>query len=229
MRRLRVGLLAVMAVLSLAGCERQKAARHPVPPPSKLAADAADVGLLAAAEPFEALTDAAFTTKLAELDPGIATAVATAEHVKPALPPDAQQELQTHLDAIAAARREGNRAGIALASVEVYRVLVSHAPADVVPREVNLLRYAGHRYAVDLKAAPATWDDAAEAAAFGQRTWAAIQGRVADASLRDRMSKALSDMAEAARRRDAALATDAYQRVLALADLVETDFATVRR
>jgi hypothetical protein len=43
------------------------------------------------------------------------------------------------------------------------------------------------------------------------------------------MSKALSDMAEAARRRDGALATDAYQRVLALADLVETDFATVRR
>jgi hypothetical protein len=228
MRRLRVGLLAGIAVLSLAACERQKAARS-VPPPSKLAADAADVGLLAAAEPFEALTDAAFTTKLAELDPGLATAVVTAEHVKPALPPDAQKELQTHLDAIAAARREGNRAGIALDSVEVYRVLVSHAPPDVVPREVNLLRYAGHRYAVDLKAAPASWDDAAEAAAFGQHAWAAIQGRVADASLRDRMSKALSDMAEAVRRRDAALAADAYQRELALADLVETDFATVRR
>lgn len=228
MRRLRIGLLVGIAALSVAGCERQKAA-HSVPPPSKLAADAADVGLLAAAEPFQTLSDVAFTTKLPELDQNIATAVATAEHVKPALPPDAQKELQTHLDAMAAARREGNRAGIALASVEIYRVLVSHAPTSVVPREVNLLRYAGHRYAVDLQAGPTNWDDAVGAAAFGQRAWAAIQGRVADASVRDQMSKALSDMSEAARRRDATLAVGAYQRELAQADLVEAQVATARR
>lgn len=36
-------------------CERREAAQPSLPPPSKLAADAIDSGLLAAAEPFKTL------------------------------------------------------------------------------------------------------------------------------------------------------------------------------
>jgi hypothetical protein len=228
MRRRLVGALVVVAVLALGGCERRKAAAPSPPPPSKLAADAADVGLLAAAEPFPTLAEMALTARLPILDQAIATAVATAEHAKPALPPEAQRELKTHLDAIAAARLVADRAGVAQASLEVYRVFVSHAPPDVVPREINLLRYVGLRYEVDLKAQRNTWRDMAEAAAFGDRTWAAIQGRVADAGLRDRMSMALADMADAARRQNAARAADAAQRELEVVGLLETYFTTHR-
>lgn len=137
--------LAGLIVLSLGACERREAAQPSMPPPSKLAADASDAGLLAAAGPFGALARSAFTARLALLDREIAQAVAIAQHVKPALPPDAQRELKTQLDAIAAARRDENGAGVAWASVEIYRLFVSYAPPNIAPREVNLLRYAGLR------------------------------------------------------------------------------------
>jgi hypothetical protein len=228
MRHLPGGTLAVIAVLSLGGCERHKAAESSGPPPSKLAADAADVGMLAAAEPFETLAQIAFTARLPFLDRNITTAISLAAHAKPALPPDAQRQLKTHLDAIAAARLVEDRPGIALAALEVYRLFVSHAPPAMVPREVYLLRYAGLRYGADLKAQRDTWRDMAEAAAFGERAWNAIRG-VADPTLRDGMSKALADMAAAAQRRDAVRAAAADQRELELVGLLETYFATPRR
>ena len=227
MRRLRAGMLAAIAVLCLFGCERHKAPA--VPPPSKLAADVADAGLLAAAEPFEVLTEAAFTARLLALDQAIATAVATADHVMPALPPEAQWELKTQLDAIAAARLVADRPGVALASAEIYRLFVSYGSPDEVPKEVALLRYAGLRYDADLKARPIRWDDMIQAATFGHRTWAAVEGRVLEAVLHERMSKALNDMADATRRRDAALADDAQKRELELASLLEAYFTARRR
>ncbi|HEV7386064.1 MAG TPA: hypothetical protein VGN89_14380 [Phenylobacterium sp.] len=227
MRHVKTAVLATLAALSLAGCDRKKTAPPVAPPPAGAATpalDAAQAGLLAAAEPFEALTEMAFTAKPLELDRSIATAVATAEHVRPALPSDAQRDLKTQLDAIAAARRVDDRAGVALASVEIYRLLVSHAAAGPVPMEVNLLDYAGFRYDADLKARPSRWDDMAEAAAFGQEKWDAIAARVTDPGLHDRMAKALSDMAAAAARKDAALAADAVKRELDLVDLLEVFF-----
>jgi hypothetical protein len=228
MRRNLPASLAALAVLCLGACERREAAQSSVPPPSKLAADATDSGLLAAAEPFRALATEAFTARRPLLNEDVARAVAIAQHVKPALPPDAQQELRTQLDAIAGAQGVGNREGVALASVEIYRLFVSHAPPTVVPREVNLLRYASLRYEVDLKARPISWDDMVKAADFGHRTWAAVQGRVSDAALRERVSKALADLADAARRRDAALAVDANRRTLELATLLEVHLAARR-
>ncbi|MBA4094718.1 MAG: hypothetical protein C0489_11610 [Candidatus Accumulibacter sp.] len=227
MRHISSAAFVGLVVLSVGGCERREAARPSLPPPSKLAADASDAGLLAAAGPFRILASAAFTARFPVLDQDIARAVAIAEHVKPWLPPDAQRELKTQLDAIAAARRGEDREGIAWASVEIYRLFVSHAPPSVVPREINLLRYAGLRYEADLKAQPVTWGDMVEAAAFGRRAWASVQGRVSDGALRERVSTALDDMAVAAERRDVALALDANRRVLELASLLET--ATTRR
>ena len=229
MGRILPASLAGLVVLSLGACEQREAARPSIPPPSKLAADASDTGLLAAAEPFRALARAAFTARRPLLNRDVARAVAIAQHVKPALPPDAQRELRTQLDAIAGAQRIENRAGIAWASIEIYRLFVSHAPPTLVPREINLLRYASLRYEADIKARPVRWDDMVEAADFGRRTWAAIQDRVSDATLRERMSKVLADLADAARRRDAALAVEANGRALELAGLLEAHLAARRQ
>ena len=228
MGRILPASLAGLALLCLGACERREAAQTSIPPPSKLAADASDTGMLAAAEPFRALARVAFTAKRPSLDRDIARAVAIAQHVKPALPPDAQRELSTQLDAIAAAQRIENRAGIAWAAVEIYRLFVSHAPPTIVPQEVNLLRYACLRYEADLKARPVNWDDMVDAAEFGHRTWAAVQGHVSDASLREGMSRALADLADAARRRDPALALDADRRALELTSSLETHLAATR-
>ena len=221
-------IVAGLVVISLVACERREA-QSSAPSPAKLAADASDLGPLAAAEPFQALARSAFSAPLPLLDREIARAVAIAQHVKPALPLDAQRELKTQLDAIAAARRDDNRAGVAWASVEIYRLFASHGPPNGGPRDVNLLRYAGLRYEADLKARPVSWDDMVEAATFGHRTWTEIQGRVSDPALRERMSRALADMAQAAQRRDSALAADADGRALELASLLEAHLATTRR
>jgi hypothetical protein len=225
MQYLRPTLVAALAALSLAACERKKAPEPTVPAPEVLAADAAQSGLLAAAEPFEVLTEGAFTEAAPALDKLIATAMVTGEHVRPALPQDAQAELKTRLDEIAAARRVDNRSGIAMASVEVYRLLVEHAPSAKIPREVNLLDYAGFRYDTDLKSRPVAWDDMAAAAAFGRDRWNAIEARVTDKSLHDRMTGALADMAAAAQAKDAVRAADAVRRELDLVDLLEAFFA----
>lgn len=220
MRRILFAGLAGLLVFSVEACGRHEAV-HPSVPPSKLAVDASDSGLLAAAEPFQDLARSAFTLKLPLLDHEIAQAVAVAQHVKPGLPPDAQQELKSQLDAIAAARLAEDRAGVASASVEIYRLFVTHAPPAAVPREVNLLRYAGLRYEVDLKTRPVSWQDMVASADFARRTWAAFQARISDTGLRARVSTALADMAAAAKRRDAGFAVDADRRALELASLLE--------
>jgi hypothetical protein len=218
-------VLATLAVLSIAGCERKKA-QPAVPPPPVLAADVAESGMLAAAEPFEALAEAAFTAPLPGLDRLIASVMATGEHVKPALPHDAQVELKTRLDEIAAARHIDNRAGIARGAVEAYRLLVSNGPGAPIPTEVSLLDYAGLRYDTELRTKPVAWDDMAAAAAFGQDRWKTIEAHVTDKKVHDRMTGALADMAAAASLKDPVLAALAVRRELSLVDLLEAFFST---
>jgi len=220
MPRVHPAVFLALAILSLAACE-QKAPEPAVPTAAQLAADAAQAGLHAAAEPFKALTKTAFTAKPVDLDKAIAAAMASAERARPALPAEAKSKLKAQLDAIAAARPAGDRAGIALASVEVYRLLASLASPGPTPVEVNFLDYAGLRYDAGLKARPLRWEDMIEAAAFGQEKWSAIANGVTDAALRQRMSSALTDMAVAAQRKDATLAAGAATRELALVDLLE--------
>ncbi|MDB5497836.1 MAG: hypothetical protein JWP28_1867 [Phenylobacterium sp.] len=220
MRHLPPVALAALAALSLAGCDRKKPAPA-VPPPPVLAADAAVIGPLAAAVPFRALAETAYDAKPLPLDQAIAAAVAAAEHVKALLPPDAQVDLKTQLDALAAARRVDDRTNVALSAAEAYRVLVSHAPPGRVPAEVHLLDYAALRYDADRKAPLVRWDDMADATTFAQARWNAIAPRVTDPALHNRMAKALADMAAAAARRDPALARDAVTRELEVVNLLD--------
>jgi hypothetical protein len=218
-------LLACAALVTAGACHRAEPPAAPAATtPAGSRAEGGPFDLLAAAEPFEAIAGTAFTARYPELDPLIAKAVATAERVKPLLPPDARQELGTRLDEIAAARRVDDRPGIALAAAEVYRILVSHAPHAPVPTEVALLDYAGLRYGADLKARPIRWGDMTEAVAYARRIWGAIERRVGDKPLHDGFARALADMGAAVQRRDAAAAADAVKREMDLVDMLETWF-----
>jgi hypothetical protein len=224
MREFRPALLAALAALSLSACNQQNAAAPAATPPASAAADVGQPDLLAAAEPFEALTETAFTSRPPVLDQSIATALAAAMRIRPLLSADARKELETRVQAIGAARLNDNRPEIALESVEIYRLLVENAPPHQIPAEVNLLDYAGFRYDADLKARPPHWDDMTRAGDYAQIKWDAIQGRVTDTTLHDGVSKAIADMAEAAKRKDPALASDAVRRELDSVDLLEAFF-----
>lgn len=197
------------------------AATTPAPPVTGNAA------LLAAAEPFEKLTEISFSAAPAVLDSTITEVRTAANGVRGNLASDAATRLDEQLAAIATARRADNRAELAIAAVEGYRILVSGSAAGMkVPAAVKLLDYAGFRYAADVRASPARWADMSQAVSFAREQWASISSQVTDAALRASVEKSLTDMGAAATRRDASAAGAAAQRELALVDDLEKMFAS---
>lgn len=193
--------------------------------PTTSAAPTGDAAIVAAAEPFEKLTETAFTATPAVLDATIAEVRSAAQGVRGSLAPEAATTLDARLADIDAARKSDNRADLAIAAVEGYRTLVSTAaPGAKVPVAVKLLDYAGFRYDADLKAKPPRWADMTQAASFGREQWATISSQVTDSALRANMDKALAEMADGASKRDATVGSAAAQRELALVDDLEKFF-----
>ncbi len=232
----RSALITGIIGISLAGCT----SRHPgdaatsaavegraiLSPPTK-DADAGHSELIAAAEPFEALTEQAATATPAVLGKLIGEARSAAEGVSARLDQTQRDRLASQLADIAAAQKAGDYTAIALASVEGYRTLVeSAADTGVTPRAVSLLDYAGFRYQANLAANPARWSDAGAAVDFAATQWAALSPKIASASLREQMSKSIAEMRTAAQAKDPRLAKSASTRELDLVDALEASFAT---
>lgn len=228
--RLLVSLSASLALVSCGQDAPSDKANSSAPisstnAPTAQANPAGAAAIAAAAEPFEKLTETAFTATPAVLDTTIAEVRSAAQEVRGALTGNAVTRLDEQLAAIDAARKSDNRADLAIAAVEGYRALVSSAASDgKVPVEVKLLDYAGFRYDADLKATPPRWSDMTEAAAFGRGQWASVSSKVTDAALRANMDKALTEMADGATSRNAAVSSAAAQRELALVDDLEKFF-----
>ena len=185
-----------------------------------------DEKLRAAAEPFEKLTETSFEATLPAIDQTIGEAETAAQDVRVLLPTDAAIHLDAQIAAVKSARQRQDRAGLALSSIEMYRILVS-AVADnaKVPTEVSLLDYAGFRYGADLKANPVRWVDMAEAVSFARDNWAKLSPRTKSFQGASGFEKAIADMDKAAAQRDVALATLSAKAELDLVDQLETFFS----
>ena len=154
--------------------------------------------LLAAAEPFEALTEMSFSALGLHLQRLVADADAAAMGVRASLPPASIAQLDARLADIHRAHKSDDRAGLALSSVEAYRILVSAAPPGKVPTAVNLMDYAGFRYDADFRAKPIRWPDMKAAAAYAREQWNSISPKITDRTLTQSVDAALSDMQLAA-------------------------------
>lgn len=241
-RLFALGGLSALA-LTAAACQKPAAqapaAARPTPPastPAPLSGPAAlpavadaDVKRLAplpAPEYFETLTEAAFTATPAELDAAIARARAGASRDGRRLPPAAMAELVHDLDAVARARAANNRADLAIASIEAYRLFVSAGiSVGAAPAEVSLLDYAGFRYGADLAASPARWADARTAAEFAATQWAALSPRITDPALKAKFGATVAGLKTAADGKDAAQAARINRAELDQVDELETFFA----
>lgn len=202
----KLALLATCGALALAGCSVQKPAAPDanasasgtavtVPKPAAGIADAKASAFLAAAEPFETLTEQAPTAPGAKLPTLISDAKKAADGVAPALEAPAKAALMEHLAAVDAAQKSNDRTGIALAAVEGYRTLVESASdTGRVPKAVSLLDYSGFRYQADLSTTPVRWDDMAQAVAFAEGQWNGIAARVTDTALKADFDKSVADM-----------------------------------
>ena len=178
-----------------------------------------------AAEPFEKLTEISFSAALPAIDQTIGEAEAAAQGTRGLLANDAARQLDTQMSAIKSARRKQDRAGLALSSIEAYRVLVS-AVTDTakVPTEVSLLDYAGFRFDADLKANPVRWGDMAQAVSFARKNWGAISPRLKSSPLAINFEKAIADMDKAVVKKSKQLATSSVKTELDLVDGLEKFF-----
>jgi hypothetical protein len=200
----------------------------PVPVPSPPAGNSArDARLRAAAEPFERLTETAFSAPTAALDASLKKAEEGARSVRPLLPPPIARRLADHLSVLRAAARKHDRATVALASIEIYRDFVSSVSAEAkVPNSVSLLDYAGLRYGADLNVKPIRWSDMEIAARVAEDQWGNLAPKVASPALAAEMERAIAGMATAAKHKNEASATHSAKTELDLVDRLETHFAS---
>jgi hypothetical protein len=179
-----------------------------------------------AAEPFEKLTEISFTAALPKIDQTISEAEAAARATRGLLLHDAANQLDAQISAMKTARQKQDRAGLALSSIEGYRVLVSAVTDKAkVPTEVSLLDYAGFRYDADLKANPVRWSDMAQAVSFARKNWVTLSPRVKSSPLTMNFEKAITDMDKAVLKRSKQLAASSVKTELDLVDQLEKFFS----
>lgn len=154
--------------------------------------------LAAAAEPFEALTEQAFSADATKLAALLANVESAANSIGPLLQPPVSKDLNARIADAKTAIASDKRADIALSAVEGYRLIVSQFPeSSSVPPAVSLLDYAGFRIQADLQTVPVRWDDATAALTFAKDQWAGVSGRITDQKLADSFSSTLSQLDDA--------------------------------
>lgn len=216
----RTCLTALVAVLVAAsGCSQQNAA-----PAERNQATA--TAALPATEYFEGLTEEAFTAPENRLDVLIGLARGASDKDRRTLPAARATELDSLLARIDQHRAAMNRADLAIASVEAYRLFVSASQTSTpIPTQVSLLDYAGFRFGADLNAQPVRWDDASTALDYADTQWNQISGRVTDPAVRNRFNNALVEMRTALASKNLASAKRAGLQELDLVDELETWFS----
>lgn len=222
---------AAGALIALAGCQAQDsktAADNASAQSSPSPAATANESIRAAAEPFEALTEKAFSDDWAAIDTLIADARTAVS--KAALPSDGRGRLDRRLAAIGAARSAQDRVGLALAAVEGYRELVeAQDPAAARPPvAVSLLDYAGFRYDALAQAPNVDWAEMARTVEFARKQWQNVAPKVQSKAMPGVMTESLAAMASAVEHKDVAFARSAAATELALVDLLEEQTADKR-
>src|ERR1700704_6923734 len=187
--------------------------------------DTASSKLLAPAEPFEALAEIAYSALGLHLERAIADAATAATAARSSLPEASVALLDVRVAEIYQAHKADDRAGLALASVEAYRILVSAARPGKVPTAVNLMDYAGFRYDADFRAKPIRWSDMKAAASFGRQQWASIASDVADSALKLNVGAELNDMQAGANEKNAFKARRSVNAELGHVDELATYFS----
>jgi hypothetical protein len=226
---------AAAALLIAAGCNRtdagNTAAKAPASPPAAASAETPRNTLLrTSAEPFEILTEQAFTVPWPEVDRLIGEARSAAAGARDLLPGPAASTLDARLAALAAARQAQDRPGLALAAVETYRLLVESQDAATaqVPIPISLLDYAGFRYDALAQAPNVDWAAMDQSVRFAGEQWRAIAPSIASPALRGVMPQSIGAMSAAVREHNVPFARGAAATELALVDLLEEHVAAQR-
>ena len=187
--------------------------------------------LLAAASPFEDLTESALANDTRGMRQALKAYNDQAEAVNKVLSVPARQEMAALLAAIRQAESKGDHHAVALNAVEAYRVLVEalNPHGLVVPIQVAKLDYVGFRLKVLLAASPPDWPAIQKTGEAAAGHWHALEPRVGDKGLRDAVKTMLNGLHQATVTTNAEMAVFAAQMDLALVDLLEGYFERAAR
>lgn len=182
--------------------------------------------LLAAAEPFEAITEQAFTGSWPSLDASIKTGRASIATARRVVSPEWGSRLDKQLVAVETARRDNDRPALALAAVETYRQLVEAQDARqaIAPIAVSLLDYAGFRYDALAQSPKVDWIAMRNTAQYARRQFDAIAPAIKSGALRDVTSQSIAAMDRAVATRNVPFARNSAATELAIVDLLEEYF-----
>ncbi len=180
--------------------------------------------ILAAAERFENLTEAAFGGAQASAAT-LALAHQASKTARSLLDPNEAATLDEKLAKLDAAAKSGVAADIALASMEAYRTTITASGGEGrIPLQVGMLDYAGFRFWASAKAAPPRWDEMAKARFFAEGQLALISPRIHDAAVIKKFDAALDAMDKAIIAKDSAAAVVAATTEMDLVDDLEKLF-----
>jgi hypothetical protein len=182
--------------------------------------------LLAAASPFEDLTEAALAHDAQGMRQALKIYGEQAATVNQVLPAPARQEMASLITKIRQAEQQGNNQSVALNSVEAYRVLVEALDPQslVVPIQVSRLDYVGFKLKVLLAATPPDWSSIQKTSEAAGLHWHALGSHVADKGLHDAVKTVMAGLNQAIGSQNVEMAVFAAQMDLALVDLLEEYF-----
>lgn len=222
------GMALIAGSLLIYGCNKPAEKAETSNPATEAAAPsvkAEKLRFMAAAEPFEALTEAAASGDAKKIETAASAALTSGEAMRTMLPSTVMPQFEKELASIRRGQQLKDTTTIALSSNEAYRILVSaSAGAASFPVEVSLLDYAGFRYDANLKAKPSRWADMTEATLFAERQWAQVEPKLNQPALAADFGKALTGMKKAAATRDNKLAASSVKAELDLVDKLEAAF-----
>lgn len=182
--------------------------------------------LLAAAEPFEAITEQAFAGSWSSLDATIATGRASMATARRVISPKLGSRLNEQLVAVETARRDKDRPAIALAAVETYRQLVEAQDANraAIPIAVSLLDYAGFRFDALAQSPDVDWLAMRETAQYARRQFDVLAPAIKSGALVDVTAQSLAAMDKAVATQDVPFGRSSAATELAIVDLLEEYF-----
>ena len=220
-----------LAALTLSGCQKAANPTPTVPPqasqvhtasaPPRERSDSQRKTILAAAERFENLTEAAFDGAKPTAA-ALALAHRDAQTARPLLDASEAATLDRQLHSVDAAAANDVAADVSLAAVEAYRTLITASDGEgKIPLLVGLLDYSGFRFWADAKAAPPRWADMTAARDYAAAQWALVKPRIHDPAAIRKFEGALGAMASAVARQNSTAAVKAGTLELDLVDELE--------
>lgn len=185
---------------------------------------------LKATGPYEDLAHYILTQNEAKANAALAAADANASGVVKILPAAAAREFESLREKIHEAIQQKDGKAAAGSSVAVFRLLLNRLDAStlIVPKEVELLDYAGYQLSLLAAFENADWKAIGKLTDDCDAWWKATSARVPDKHLRATMSSAIAGIKQAAEHQNRSMLQFGAQMVLDLVDMLEDSFKVAK-